>query len=373
MKKLIFLFLIIFEIHSNVHGQRKNAEKIYEKVNNAVVRIETLHEDNSPHGQASGVIIKSKGWVVTNYHVLGDANFLFAEHNGKEILLDSVIAIDMEKDIMIFQLHDAKNNPDFEKIPNLKIGDSDKLKVGQKIFAIGSPLGFENTITEGIISGLRAASDSTQSFIQISAPISSGSSGGAVLDDRGYLIGISNMIITGENAQNLNFAILINDVLNAAKALNKSDLRANVGDKTLYDYMLLGHNEQTSKNYLSSIIYFQKAKTFSNTEDGVLNYSIGLSFENLNVLDSAEIYYNKSLAVVKTVDANIGLGCVYKKRKQYDKAISYFYEAIRLNPNISDSYTELSDTYKRKGDIEKAMYYQQKSFELNPELRNQKK
>jgi Trypsin-like peptidase domain/Tetratricopeptide repeat len=370
MRALISM-LFIFQLSTLLMGQKKSAEKIYQKQNRAVVTIQTFHEDKSSHGQASGVIIKSKGWVVTNYHVLGDANFLYAEHEGKEILLDSVLAIDIKKDIMIFQLHDAKNYENFKKIPNIKLGNSDKLKVGQKIFAIGSPLGFENTITEGIISGLRAASDSTQSFIQISAPISPGSSGGAVFNTYGELIGISNMIISGENAQNLNFAILINDVIATAKNPNHSI--SMILNQPLDNYFQMGYNEFLNKNFLLSIIYYQKVKSTGIEVDVPLFYSIALSYENLNNLDSAEYYYKKSLAAHVTVETYIGLGNIYFARMQFDRAISYYNEAMKLDPSFYEPYSKISKAYFSMGDNKKSREYFERAYLLNPDLRNQEK
>ncbi|MBL0341183.1 MAG: serine protease [Bacteroidetes bacterium] len=104
MKKFIlFIFLFVFSI-IEVWAQSHGAEKIYEKVNDAVVRIYTYHEDNSMHGQGSGVIIKDKGWIVSNFHILGDATFIYAEHNGVFIKLDSILATDEKKDILILSL-----------------------------------------------------------------------------------------------------------------------------------------------------------------------------------------------------------------------------------------------------------------------------
>lgn len=71
--------------------KNKSAEKIYRQLNDAVVRIYTHHDDNSMDGQASGVILRDKGWVVTNYHVLGDASIIYAEHNGTAHRLDSIL------------------------------------------------------------------------------------------------------------------------------------------------------------------------------------------------------------------------------------------------------------------------------------------
>ena len=137
MKKIVVnLFLSLFLI-VEVSAQSRGAEKIYEKVNDAIVRIYTYHEDNSMHGQGSGVILKDKGWIISNYHLLGDASYIYAEHNGVYIKLDSILATDEKKDILILKLATNKEDKQFNSIPRLKTGNSDNLKVGQRIYAIG--------------------------------------------------------------------------------------------------------------------------------------------------------------------------------------------------------------------------------------------
>ncbi|MBK7311456.1 MAG: trypsin-like peptidase domain-containing protein [Sphingobacteriaceae bacterium] len=276
MKKLLTILI------SLSFGQllAQDAEKVYEKVNDAVVRIFTYHNDHTSHGQGSGVIIKDKGWVITNYHVLGDAEIIHAEHKGQHIKLDSIIAMDADKDVLILQLNKEFLDKFAKTIPTIKLGDSKKLKVGQKIYAIGSPYGFENTMTEGIISGLRTSFDSTKNFIQISAPISSGSSGGAVVNSKCELIGISTMVISGGTAQNLNFALQIDEVIKTSIAGKKPNTATKAS--LLNFYFQNGQKELYEKNYLSSIINFEKALQYLDHEESaaILYYYTGLAFIN---------------------------------------------------------------------------------------------
>ena len=121
MKKFTLILFVHLILNVSLFAQGKSAEKIYRQTNDAIVRIYTHHDDNSVHGQGSGVIIKEKGWIVTNYHVLGDASIIYAEHNGKYIQLDSILAMDPKKDILILQLKDYKNNDE----PGLLRDESD--------------------------------------------------------------------------------------------------------------------------------------------------------------------------------------------------------------------------------------------------------
>lgn len=362
MKRLLTI-LISFSL-----GQllAQDAEKVYEKVNDAVVRIYTYHNDNTSHGQGSGVIIKDKGWVITNYHNLGDAEIIRAEHKGQHITLDSIIAMDADKDVLILQLNKDFLNKYSSTIPSLKLGDSKKLKVGQKIYAIGSPYGFENTMTEGIISGLRTSFDSTKNFIQISAPISSGSSGGAIVNSKCELIGISTMVISGGTAQNLNFALQIDEVIKTSKGGKK--MNAVSKEEYANFYFQSGQKELYQKNYLSAIINFEKAIKYLDHDESaaILYYYTGLAFHKLKRLDSAAFYYNKSLHIKKIGDTYVGIGTISLDNGDYDSAIKFFEFALQLNSEFSEALVAMGNAYYLKKDNLTALKYLQKAVTVSP-------
>ena len=167
----IFLYSFLLFYSTNIYCQTLSAEQIYKKVNDAVVVIHAYDYNNHLSKQGSGVVINEKGYVVTNYHVLAGNDRLEVLHNKEIVPYVDIIGIDVEKDILILKIEE-------KKFPAIKIGDSKSLIIGQRVYAIGSPLGFENTISEGIISGLRSYEESGKNFIQITASISPGSSGG---------------------------------------------------------------------------------------------------------------------------------------------------------------------------------------------------
>ncbi len=367
MKKIIYPILISLALPFSSFAQGKSAEKIYRQLNDAVVRIYTHHEDNSMHGQGSGVILKNKGWIVTNYHILGDASVIYAEHNGKYIQLDSIVAMDPKKDILILQLKNSENKEEYKLVPNIRIGNSDLVRVGQRVYAIGSPMGFENTISEGIISGLRQKKNLEQSMIQISAPISSGSSGGAVLNAKGELIGISTMVVAGETAQNLNFALAINDVMAAAE--KKLPNKVVPDQKQLSNYYQKGYSEYLSKNYLSAIINYEKALKESDLEDHwSIYYSMGIAYQSIGNNDSALFYLDKSLQLKKHANTYVSIGLIYAGDKKYEKAKEYFIKAVDLAPSSTDALTNLGVVFFVLEDYQNAATCLKKSIELNNKM-----
>jgi len=182
----------------------KSVEEIAENVKSTVFIAMYSDIGETYIGSGSGVVVGG-GLIVTNYHVIDDAVRYGISYNNtpdnQEYGRSGFIAFEMFRDIAVIP------SPN-ELIQAAKLGDSSNLKLGQKVVAIGSPKGLKNTVSEGIISGFRNIDG--YDFIQTTAPISPGSSGGGLYNMQGELIGITSLKqVDGES---LNFAIPINDV-----------------------------------------------------------------------------------------------------------------------------------------------------------------
>jgi S1-C subfamily serine protease len=167
------------------------------------VGIYLFDEDKNPIKSGSGFFV-SPGVIATNYHVIEGASFGIAKIVGKEKKhqISNVKAVNQRIDLALIEVSDLS-------IPPLFLDNGRKLSVGQKVYAIGNPQGLEGTFSEGIVSSVREVGDDY--YIQMTTPISSGSSGGPVLDDRGLVVGLS--VATYQNGQNLNFAVPVKYVL----------------------------------------------------------------------------------------------------------------------------------------------------------------
>src|SRR5262249_5691796 len=154
------------------------------------------------HTLGTGFFITSN-IIVTNHHVVRDATRISAKMvaSGKLLAVKRVINADAKRDLALLEVYDAD-------APSLELGGSSSLALGQEILVIGNPEGLEGTLSMGIISGFREFGG--QQFIQISAPISPGSSGGPVIDSSGKVIGVT--VAALREGQNLNFAIPSDDV-----------------------------------------------------------------------------------------------------------------------------------------------------------------
>jgi len=146
------------------------------------------------HGLGSGVIISTDGYILTNHHVIDGADQIKVDLNDDRTLDAKVVGSDAPSDLAVLKI-DASN------LPVLALGDSDKVRVGDVVLAIGNPLGIGQTVTMGIISAKGrqtrlAGSGSFEDFLQTDAPINQGNSGGALVSTNSELIGINSQILS---------------------------------------------------------------------------------------------------------------------------------------------------------------------------------
>lgn len=141
-------------------------------------------------GTGSGVIISEDGYIVTNNHVINDASELEVTLNNKKVYKAKLIGSDVKMDIALLKI-DAK-----EKLQYATFADSDQVKVGEWVLAVGNPYNLTSTVTAGIVSAKARNLDTNgiQSFIQTDAAVNPGNSGGALVNTRGELVGINTMI-----------------------------------------------------------------------------------------------------------------------------------------------------------------------------------
>ncbi|MEM5340948.1 DegQ family serine endoprotease [Paraburkholderia azotifigens] len=166
----------------------------------------------------SGFIISSDGYVLTNAHVVDGANVVTVKLTDKREFKAKVVGADKQSDVAVLKI-DAKD------LPTVKIGDPRQSKVGQWVVAIGSPYGFDNTVTSGIISAKsRSLPDENYTpFIQTDVPVNPGNSGGPLFNLQGEVIGINSMIYSQTGGfQGLSFAIPINEAVKVKDDLVKT-------------------------------------------------------------------------------------------------------------------------------------------------------
>jgi serine protease Do len=174
-------------IHAVVHVKNKTVSKI--PVMDFIYGYRGDREQTQI-GTGSGVIITEDGYIVTNNHVIQDATELEVTLNNNKSYKAKLVGTDSKMDIALLKIEAD------EKLPYTVFGDSDEIKVGEWVLAVGNPYNLNSTVTAGIISAKarNLANDGIQSFIQTDAAVNPGNSGGALVNTRGELIGINTMI-----------------------------------------------------------------------------------------------------------------------------------------------------------------------------------
>jgi len=319
---MFFLLLSLLASGFNPNTFTQSADEIFTNVNDAIVVVEAYDFDGNKSSQGSGIILKDKNILLTNFHIFAGSEKLKIKHKDQEIKYTEIIGLNILKDVLVLKLEDG----DF---PQVKVGSSTEMKVGSKVYAIGSPLGMENTITEGLVGGFRKFEDKKNDieYIQISAALSPGSSGGAVLNSQGELIGISTMGM--KEGENLNFAIRIEDALNV-------DL-GEYSDKVKLEsinYFYRGKDYFEDTKYEKAIEYFNKFLAKVPNDAICLNFR-GLTYLEMKDFEAALKDFNASSKADPTYLAPvINKADINYKMQEYDKAVADYTKIIKNYPDM---------------------------------------
>ena len=219
---VVLVTICILPFTANIAIAQRTRQQIAQSIFPSVVLLVMEDENGQPVSLGSGFFVRV-GVIATNQHVIEEAASGYAKVVGQDTKHDigGVVGLDVMRDLVLLSVGDIK-------APSLSLGDSDKVFVGDEVYVVGNPYGLEGTFSQGIISGVRKIGQ--DSLLQITAPISPGSSGGPVLNAQGQVIGVAVAMFKG--GQNLNFAVpasylssLLSDMKPVAPLLGKTQLR----------------------------------------------------------------------------------------------------------------------------------------------------
>ena len=326
----------------------------------AVATLVALDSKGDTISQGSGFFIKPNGILVTNYHVIkGAADVIAHLPSGAFYKLKGIRDTNERADIAILQF-DASDTPSVKGL-----GDSDELKIGDEVYAIGAPVGLEGTLAGGNVSNPLQRIDG-ESFIQFTAPISPGSSGGGLFDIAGKVVGItaaSRNIPSGSQAglaQNLNLAVPINDLKSELSDGASSLVK---GSPALY--FSQGSLAENKKDWDKAIGYYRKAILL---DDSYAPAYLGLGWDYYQKGDfQAEVdnYLKATVAAPTDDQAFYYLGGAYEDQGQFDRAISAYIKALQINPDNKDALHDLAIVYLATGRTAKARLLLPRLFALN--------
>lgn len=372
LRRLIFFsrhfmpisFILFYVFFPSALSSQANLPNIIKKVKPSVVTVLTYDDAGNLIGEGSGFFINKEADIITNRHVLEGSNSAEVKTlEGKKYSIDLILAENKEADLLLISI---SNN---SQIVNPLHLCNTLPTEGERILVIGNPLGLEQTISDGIVSAIRYM-EGYGNIIQITAPISPGSSGSPVVNMNGEVIGVATMAMVG--GQNLNFAVSSEKVKlldNKESRLFKEWRDANIAENRDASMDSLGKalDYWKNNNYEQAIFFtkdaIEKDPTFSRSL-----YFLGQLYYELERYEDAIEAYTQAIRLEPSyADLYCDLGNVYYILNRYTEAIDIINQAIRLDPNSASAYRRLGLAYHYSGRRTDAISAFNQAIRLKPD------
>jgi tetratricopeptide (TPR) repeat protein len=336
-------------------------EELFAMASPSVVLVEVSDAKMVPTGQGSGFFVSSDGLVVTNFHVINGASFVSVRRtDGSTCFVEGVAATDEKSDLALLKINSLGT-------PLLKLADPEPPKVGTRVFAIGNPLGMTNTLSEGLVSGVRK--DPQQgTLIQTSAPYTHGSSGGPLLTADGFVVGVTS---SGFDAANLNFAVSSAQVRSmithqgklqplASASMSKLDPQ---DSRAFAEVLVAISRKQTSKAIalLNDLRERQGENPMFWFTSGCLHVQLG----NHDI--AADAFREAVRLKPDMVLAHTMLGNELFAMKKYNDALVAYKAAAKLKPSDASVYALAGDVFSAQGEWAEALKFYDRAIKLSRE------
>jgi S1-C subfamily serine protease len=335
------------------------ADDIFRENNKAVVVVIAYDDLGKPISQGSGFVVREDGVVVTNHHVISRARKIKIKVAQKLFDVRGIISLDKDNDIAILKI-------DGKDMQTVSLGDMWETGIGEKVYVISSPKGLENTISDGLLSGRREKAPK-KFVLQITAPISPGSSGGPVFNRAGEVIGIATFVLKG--TQNLNFAMPVDTVINKIRDLEAAvikEIRIEDYQKTAEYWFNLGYAYSSAGRKTDAVNAYKEAIKI---KPKLINahFNLGNVYGRLGRNKEAIESYKQALRLKPNyAAAHNNLGNIYITLKRYEEAAEACKQAIRINPDYTEAHNNLGLCYANLGNHQKAVDSYKQAIRINP-------
>lgn len=326
-------------------GAEESLPALVKRVEPSVLLVQTYADSGKKLAQGSGFFISSEGDVVTNRHVLlGADRAQVRTASGAIYAVHAIVAEDRVRDLVRLSL----DIPDGTAVP-LQVAD--KLpEAGERVLVIGSPQGLEQTATDGIVSAVRSLPPLGE-VIQISAPISPGSSGSPVVNLAGQVVGVASML--RQDGQNLNFAVSARALVKLQRGPGRplsslKEARRPVTTSAEQAY-LTGVSYLTQRNYSKALPFFEAAVRERPTYAEAY-FHIGACLEGLGrEKEAGDAYQSAALLKPEAADFHVRLGGALEKLGRLPEAYESFMQAVRLSPDSTSALLGVARCYNAMG------------------------
>lgn len=339
------LIFAAFTVHA------KTASEIYEQAAKSTVVVGNIDDKGKIHSMGSGVVLPD-GNVVTNCHVVKGASRLKVRIGEKEYPA-TLRHSDWDRDVCSLSIAGLS-------APAVVVGNTKTLKVGAKVYAIGAPKGLELTLSDGIVSSLREVDGGH--YIQTTAAISPGSSGGGLFDENGALVGLTTFYLA--EGQNLNFAVPVEWV----KELAKRSTKTSVVTQPVTQWLNKAIELESRKDW-SALLEHSRRWTRVQPGSGTAWFGLGNAYSEAGQPTKAIEAYQQALRIdPEHAEAWNNLGVTYDRASQSAKAIETLQHALRINQEYAEAWLNLGVAYYGAGQPAKAIETLQQALRINPEL-----
>lgn len=258
-------------------------------------------------GIGSGFIINEEGYIITNYHVIEGANEVTVTLSDEREVKAKIVNYDTDQDIAMLKITESIEVPAV-----VELGDSDALRPGEELIAIGTPLSkdFSQTVTKGIVSAVNRIVETSEGvkleLIQTDTPINPGNSGGPLVNNKGQVVGINTMKLSGE-VEGMGFAIPINKVEDKIEILSKPIIQLGITVREI--------DEETAKKYdLQEGLYIVDVAEFSSAEKaGLKSGDLITKFDGQRIKTFTEL---KSIKDTKNIGDVVKVEIVREKKEK---------------------------------------------------------
>jgi tetratricopeptide (TPR) repeat protein len=399
-KLKIIIGLLVWLVSTAQISAEVDLTKLVDKIRPAVVTVVVYDVNRQVTSIGSGFFIDKSGHLITNYHVL-DGSYAadVRTSDGKTYPIKLVVAgnksVDLVKVLVDIPRKEIKSIKITKNLPS----------IAEQILVVGSPLGLEQTVSEGIVSSIREIA-AVGNFFQMSAPISPGSSGSPVINLKGQVIGVATFQFL--RGQNLNFAVAGKSVLKLkptgpALAISRWTFNNSLEQPKLaeelcrqgYSFSINGENqkalqffrqaiEKDPKNTMAwnglgychvglnnpqaAIKAYQQAIKIDPT-DAALHFNLANYYIKLRRLPEAIDSYQRVVSLNPTFElAYFRLGVIYTQLDRLDEGKTAFEKVITLNPNAAPAYFNMGIAYTKRGHYHEAINANKEVLRIQPDF-----
>jgi Flp pilus assembly protein TadD len=370
MKRTSLPFLILATVlctYVRAETESIDLKALAKKARPAVMLLVVSDAAGKEIATGTGFLVSSDGKLISNHHVIENAASAVAKaENGGLFPVEGVLADDPKNDLVLLKLK-AKD------LPFLPLGNSEKTEVGTRIAVIGSPLGLEGTLSEGIVSAVRELMGDMK-MLQVTAAVSPGSSGSPVMNVKGDVVGIATALLRGGQA--LNFAVPVECGARLLEKVKPSSVpqplnqSTNAGGEDVIfsdpDWRAAGAAVAAGDDV--GALKLSKALVARYPDNATAWWALGCAFANLNFTDDAIAAYRQAIKI-KPDFAPVwyNLGLAYGNSGRTDDAIAAWRQAIKIKPDLAVAWNSLGYAYSKSGRTDDAIAAYRQAIKFKPD------